>query len=178
MPSKALYKYDTIRWRLTISESLGNLNSKPFVILEVTGFHPLYIGAYYRPHEDDLINSTEWRKSIEQVGKRNGNIWLLGDFNLPGLTWSDNIPLFRPNLTCKSVYFLDLVNGFGFYQMVVEPTRQDRACVHGSTNGTNGIPMSFKVLPMIPENVMGCTLHTRHLETQIRGKASWLFDSS
>ena len=24
------------------------------------------------------------------------------------------------------------------------------ACVHGSTNGTNGIPMSFKVLPMVP----------------------------
>ena len=26
----------------------------------------------------------------------------------------------------------------------------DRACVHGSTNGTNGIPLSFKVLPMVP----------------------------
>ena len=24
------------------------------------------------------------------------------------------------------------------------------ACVHGSTNGTNGIPISFKVLPMVP----------------------------
>ena len=24
------------------------------------------------------------------------------------------------------------------------------ACVHSSTNGTNGIPMSFKVLPMVP----------------------------
>ena len=24
------------------------------------------------------------------------------------------------------------------------------ACVHGSTNGTNGIPMSFTVLPMVP----------------------------
>ena len=24
------------------------------------------------------------------------------------------------------------------------------ACVHGSTNGTNGIPISFKVLPMAP----------------------------
>ena len=26
----------------------------------------------------------------------------------------------------------------------------DNACVHGSTNGTNGIPISFKVLPMVP----------------------------
>ena len=24
------------------------------------------------------------------------------------------------------------------------------ACFHGSTNGTNGIPISFKVLPMVP----------------------------
>ena len=24
------------------------------------------------------------------------------------------------------------------------------ACVHGSTNGTNGIPISFTVLPMVP----------------------------
>ena len=24
------------------------------------------------------------------------------------------------------------------------------ACVHGSTNGTNGIPISFKALPMVP----------------------------
>ena len=24
------------------------------------------------------------------------------------------------------------------------------ACVHGSTNGTNGIPISFKVLPIVP----------------------------
>ena len=27
---------------------------------------------------------------------------------------------------------------------------EDNACIHGSTNGTNGIPVSFKVLPMVP----------------------------
>ena len=59
-----------------------------WVKLEVTGSHPLYIGAYYKPHEDDLTSLTELRKSIEQVDKKNGNIWLLGDFNLPGLTIS------------------------------------------------------------------------------------------
>ena len=26
----------------------------------------------------------------------------------------------------------------------------DIACVHGSTNGNNGIPISFKVLPLVP----------------------------
>ena len=98
-----------------------------WVKLKVSGFHPLYIGAYYKHHEDDLISLTELPKSIKQVGKKNGNIWFLGDFNLPGLTWTENIPLSRPNLSCKSVYdyFLDLINDFGLCQMVTEPTRQD-----------------------------------------------------
>ena len=30
------------------------------------------------------------------------------------------------------------------------PSTNYNACVHGSTNGTNGIPISFKVLPMVP----------------------------
>ena len=29
-------------------------------------------------------------------------------------------------------------------------TMHNVACVQGSTNGTNGIPISFKVLPMVP----------------------------
>ena len=96
-----------------------------WVKLEVTGSHPLYIGAYYKPHEDDLTSLTELRKSIEQVGKKNGNNWLLGDFNLPGLTWTDNIPLLKSTLSSKPVYeyFLDLINDFGLCQMVTEPTR-------------------------------------------------------
>ena len=27
---------------------------------------------------------------------------------------------------------------------------EDNSCIHGSINGTNGIPVSFKVLPMVP----------------------------
>ena len=33
------------------------------------------------------------------------------------------------------------------YQVI---KRVDCACVHGSTNGANGIPISFQVLPMVP----------------------------
>ena len=79
-----------------------------WVKLEVTGSHPLYICAYYKPKEEDQDSLIELHKSLEQVGK--GNIWLLGDFNLPGLTWTDNIPLLKSTLTSKPVYeyFLDL----------------------------------------------------------------------
>ena len=53
-----------------------------WVNLEVTGSHPLYIGAYYKPRDDDLESLSELRTSLEQVNQKNGNVWLLGDFNL------------------------------------------------------------------------------------------------
>ena len=73
---------------------------------------------------------TELRKSLEQISQKNVNVWLLGDFNLPGLTWTD-IPLFKSNFSCKSLYdyFLDLINDFGLCQMVTEPTRQGNTLV-------------------------------------------------
>lgn len=96
-----------------------------WVKLEVTGSHPLYIGAYYKPKEEDQDSLIELRKSLEKVGKKNGNIWLLGNFNLPGLTWTDNISLPKSTLTSKPFYeyFLDLINDLGLCQMVTEPTR-------------------------------------------------------
>ena len=86
-----------------------------WVKLEVTGSHPLYIGAYYKPKEEDQDSLIELHKSLEKVGRKNGNIWLLGNFNLPGLTWTDNIPLPKSTLTSKPVYeyFLDLINDLG-----------------------------------------------------------------
>ena len=39
------------------------------------------------------------------------------------------------------------------YLVIPSPTNPlqfEYACVHGSTNGTNGRPISFKVLPMVP----------------------------
>ena len=39
----------------------------------------------------------------------------------------------------------------------IEMTRNPRkkACVQGSTNGTNGVPLSFKVLQMVPMVPLG-----------------------
>ena len=62
-----------------------------WVKLEVAGVHPLYICAYYKPKEDDQGSPLELRRSIEKVKKHTkGNIWILGDFNLPKLLMTDN----------------------------------------------------------------------------------------
>ena len=75
-----------------------------WVKLEIVGSHPLYIGAYYKPKEDDLDSLLELRKSLDLVSKHKGNIWLLGDFNVPKLTWPDHTPVLKPNCSCKPVY--------------------------------------------------------------------------
>ena len=56
-----------------------------------------------------------------------GNIWILGDFNLPNLTWTDNTPSMKPDCASSKTYdlFLDLLNDFGFTQMVTLPTRHE-----------------------------------------------------
>ena len=69
----------------------------------------------------------ELGKSIEKVkAKAKGNIWILGDFNLPKLTWTDNIPTLKPDCSLKPAYetFLDQIDDFSLTQMVTQPTRQ------------------------------------------------------
>ena len=73
----------------------------------------------------------ELRRSIElvkrQTAETKGNIWVLGDFNLPKLTWKYRSPSVKPDCSLTKTYdlFLDLLNDFGFTQMVTTPTRQD-----------------------------------------------------
>ena len=87
-----------------------------WVKLEVTGVHPLYICAYYKPSEEDQDSMMELRRSVEMVKRQTsetkGNIWVLGDFNLPNLTWTDRSPSLKPDSSLTKTYdiFLDLLN--------------------------------------------------------------------
>ena len=93
--------------------------------------HPLYICAYYKPKEDDQESLLELRQSIEKVKRQTsetkGNIWVLGDFNLPKINWTDSTPTVKPDCSFTQTYdkFLDLLNDFGFTQMVTSPTRHN-----------------------------------------------------
>ena len=102
-----------------------------WVKLEVTGVHLLYICAYYKPSEEDQDSMMELRRSVEMVKRQTsetkGNIWVLGDFNLPNLTRTDRSPSLKSDSSLTKTYdiFLDLLNDFGFTQMVTSTTRQD-----------------------------------------------------
>ena len=89
--------------------------------------HPVYICAYYIPKEDDQGSLLELRRSIEKVKKHTkGNIWILGDFNLPKLLMTDNESSVKPDCTYKQTYdtFLEILDDFGLTQTVKQPTRK------------------------------------------------------
>ena len=98
-----------------------------WVKLEITGHRPLFIGAYYRPSEDDLESLQELQNSISQVRSHSDNVWVLGDFNLPKLIWPESLPEFKPECSTNPVYdiFLNTLNDYNFTQVVTEPTRID-----------------------------------------------------
>ena len=55
-----------------------------WVRLQIAGSHPLYIGGYYKPKEDDLESLAQLRESLVLARKRRGNIWLLGILTCQG----------------------------------------------------------------------------------------------
>ena len=61
-----------------------------WVKTEAAQSKPVYLVAYYRPHENDFHSFEEFCKSVDMLSKKNGHIWILGDFNYPKFHWNDN----------------------------------------------------------------------------------------
>ena len=87
----------------------------------------MYIGAYYRPHENDEDSLIELKQSLDLVTKKKGTIWLIGDMNFPSLTWNDCIPSVKQSCSYRNIYetFLGIFDDFSLTQMVTQPTRFD-----------------------------------------------------
>ena len=51
-----------------------------WVKTEAVQSKPVYLAAYYRPHENDFHSFEEFCKSVDMLSKKNGHIWILGDF--------------------------------------------------------------------------------------------------
>ena len=69
-----------------------------WVKVEIVGFKPLHIAAYYRPPELNSASQEQVRNSLEKVSEVSGYIWLLGDFNLTKVSWDEHLPsLLRKN---------------------------------------------------------------------------------
>ncbi|MES9882305.1 MAG: reverse transcriptase family protein [Sedimenticola sp.] len=130
-----LYRED----RKTSKSRSGGVFILVWIQLEITGTQPLHIAAFYRPREDDLPSLEQLRLSLDMVANEKGNIWILGDFNLPKFTWDNSEPVVSHDCQHQTVYdyFLNILDDFNLSQMVSKPTRfQNILDLFLTTNGT------------------------------------------
>ena len=82
----------------------------------------MLVGVYYRPPATDIAYLEELGKSLSLIeeSRNNLDIVLLGDFNLPNISWLAVNPY--GNDTISSV-FCDIIQDYFLYQLILEPTR-------------------------------------------------------
>jgi len=91
---------------------------------------PIFVCAFYRPPSTDLQPIEQLRVSLNKLMDQSRtlpNILLTGDFNFPGLTWSDgygqiSLPTYGSSL---NNLFLDTLADARLKQYVYQPTRQN-----------------------------------------------------
>ena len=103
---------------------------KPFIV-ELCVIHQriyLYISIF--PHRIGGWKTT-WKasenfKTLSAGSGNTDNVWVLGDFNLPMLSWPESSPEMKPDCSHKQVYdfFLSTIADYNFTQVVTEPTRK------------------------------------------------------
>ena len=98
-----------------------------WVKLELKGRKPLYVASYYKPKENDKVSSEELSQSLAMVNSKvkGSQIWVLGDFNYPGLTWPNSTPIIKHDCQYKTLYddFLTMIDDNSLVQMVDITTR-------------------------------------------------------
>lgn len=92
--------------------------------VDIIGVKSIYIGAYYKPQENDIESINELSRSLQRI-PTNSHTWLLGDFNLPKYDWVKQE--FKPNCKFINTYnnFFDIMNDQNLEQIVHIPTRQE-----------------------------------------------------
>ena len=94
-----------------------------WVKLETAGAKQTYIGAFYRPHENDNPSLENLNLSLDRLKNTNSNIYLAGDFNLPGIDWELGVTKFNSRSKGQHDFFLEILNDHNFCQIVKKPTR-------------------------------------------------------
>lgn len=80
------------------------------------------VGVFYRPPSSDAAYLSELQKSLSLIDRSGTNLplLLLGDFNLPNITWGE-VPKCHDAL---SAVLCEVVDDYFLQQMVSEPTRR------------------------------------------------------
>ena len=84
------------------------------------------MGFFYRPPSSDVSYLLELEKSLCLLERSGNNLTtlLLGDFNLPNVDWSN--PSAPIGYDALSSTFCSISQDYFFYQMVLNPTRDDK----------------------------------------------------
>ena len=82
----------------------------------------LLVGVFfYNPPDSDYNTLIQLKGSLASI-KSNSPVVLCGDFNMPGIDWSNLSP--SPNANSKEAVLLcDIVSDFSLQQLVLEETR-------------------------------------------------------
>ena len=87
----------------------------------------MIIGVFYKPPRATITSLHELNTSISKVKEKypRANLFLGGDFNLPGIDWEScsHIPLKPKKAECE--YLLQTAADFGLEQMNLSPTRKN-----------------------------------------------------
>ena len=92
--------------------------------LSIPGSRNIYVGSFYKPHENDPNALSQLWSSLQKIPK-NSIIWLAGDFNMPDIDWSSEA--IKNSCKFKTLYedFLENIVSLNLEQMVKIPTRNN-----------------------------------------------------
>jgi len=87
---------------------------------------PIYIAAYYRLHVDDSYSLAQLDLSLHKQNEMNNNatVLLTGDFNLPGIDWTECFV--KSGSPYKAIHekSLEILLDHGLQQLADFPTHQ------------------------------------------------------
>ena len=93
--------------------------------VDIQGTKSLYVGGYYRPHEGDTDSARHLCDSLSRIcNHTQSHIWLAGDFNYPGIDWTDRTIKSECRHVTRHSEFLDTLDATPLEQIIQEPTRE------------------------------------------------------
>ena len=126
-----------------ISKELEHEENVQAVIyrIKVKRYKPLVICCIYRPSNNDILYLENLCNLLEDVVRKNCDcpIWTVGDVNLPNINWAVNLIVNSTYPISLSKLFLDLLQDYGFTQIVDFPIREHNILDIHATNRPSSI---------------------------------------
>ena len=149
--------------------------------ITIKGVRTIYVSSFYKPLEDDEKSLSELWKSIKKI-PQNSIIWILGDFNMPGIDWSNES--IKHQCKFKTLYtdFMENLIDFNLEQMVKTSTRDDNILDLFLTNQPGKVHTT-KTLPSLGSSDHDIVFHEISIpigrpiqpkrNIKLHGKANW-----